>query len=233
MLDATWRPTVLSRIRIAADTEPGPLARAVRSDLEQGAVGVTLEPAVAGELGGEAIPDALVSAVAGLTAVIVAAEGRQQAERALGAGASGIMVASPVDPGLRSFVAGGGNRLWVTGVVDPPEVGPDGECLILETSVGSVRRLALLCGSVPAPISVARVACSLPAAAQVDDGAIEALVTLAVMGGATVLRCDGSFGHGTHGDVRVVRRCADVATELLHAGAAMGEATPGDQWVAS
>ncbi|MCZ7629059.1 MAG: hypothetical protein M5U19_08340 [Microthrixaceae bacterium] len=108
MLDVTRRPTVLSRVQVAVDNDPGPLLGAIRFDLEQGATGVTLEPAVPGDRSGEAIPDALVSAVAGLTAVIVAVEGRQQAERALGAGASGIMVASPVDPGLRSFVAGGG-----------------------------------------------------------------------------------------------------------------------------
>lgn len=215
------------------DNDPGPLLGAIRFDLEQGATGVTLEPAVPGDRSGEAIPDALVSAVAGLTAVIVAVEGRQQAERALGAGASGIMVASPVDPGLRSFVAGGGNRLWVTGVVDPPGVGPDGERLTLETPVGSVPRLACRLDSAQHPVAAPRISCSLPERAQVDDGAIEALVTLAVMGGAMVLRCGGSFGHVAHGDVRVVRRCADVAAELLRAGAAMGEAIPGDQWVAS
>lgn len=223
----------MTTLRVDADTDPAALLPGIRSDLEQGAVGVALESGVTGDRGGDVIPGSLVRAVAGLTSVTVEVDGHEQADRALRAGATGIMVPSPPDARLRAVAAEHGSLLWLTEVAGPPAAGPPGERLTLEASVGSVPRLARMLGAVRSPVAAARIACCLPRSAHVDDGVIEALVTVAVMRGATVLRCGGSFGHAAHSDVRVVRRCADVATELLCAGEVSGDVMSGGQGVAS
>lgn len=226
------------------DTELSAVLAAIESDLGQGAVGVALEPAalepaasgasvVSGDQGAEMIPDAVVSAAATLTEVTVAVTSHEHAESALQAGATGIMVRPLVDARLRAVAADRGGQLWLTGITDPPGAGPQGERLVLECPVGSVPRLARLLRSSRSPVAAARIACSLPRAASVDDGVLEALVTLAVAGGATVLRCGGAAGRGGNSDVRVVRRCADVAMELLRSGLALRDVMPGGQGVAS
>lgn len=224
------------------DAEVSSVLEAIESDMEQGAVGVALEPAVSsasdvyalsGDTGAEAIPGAVVSAAAMLTAVTVAVGGHEQADRALRAGATGIMVRRPIDARLRAIAANSGGELWLTGITDPPSGGPVGERLILESPVGSVSGLADILNSNRTLVASARIACSLPRAASLDDGVLEALVTLAVFGGASVLRCGGAVGHAGNSDVRVVRRCADVAMELVRSGVAQGEAMSGGQGVAS
>jgi hypothetical protein len=215
---------------------------AIESDLEAGSVGVALEPAVSiasersstiGDQSAGAIPTALITAAACLTAVTVAVGGRAQAEDALQAGATGIMVHPTVDAGLRAVAADRGGRLWLTGITDPPAAGPPGERLIIECDVVDVPSLARQLDSRRSPIASARIACSLPRAASVGDGVLEALVTLALAGGATVLRCAGAAGRAGSSDVRIARRCADVAMELLCSGVGLGDVKPGGQGLAS
>lgn len=206
---------------MGADTDAAAILGAIEHDLGLGAVGVALEPAADGGRDGGPVPEALVSAAVTLTDVTVAVDDPAQGERALDAGASGVMACTPADPRLRAVAAARGRRLWLTGVSAPPGSGPAGERLILETTVASLPGLVHLIGGPGAPPAARLMACSLPGSGSVDDGVIEALVTLAVAGGATVLRCGGSFG--SDGDVRRVRRCADVAAELLCRGVAMGD----------
>jgi hypothetical protein len=229
-------------VQVGVDTEVPVVMAAIESYLEEGSVGVALEPSVWGEsersgatgsAAAEVISQTLISAAAHLTAVTVTVDSHEQAESALQAGATGIMVQPPMDARSRAVTADRGGRLWLTGVTDPPDAGPVGERLVLECSVVDVARLARLLDSGRAPVAEARIACSLPSTKSVDDGALEALVTLAVAGGATVLRCASSVGRAGRGDVRVVRRCADVAMELLRSEAALGYAMPGGQGVAS
>lgn len=215
---------------------------AIEADLEEGSVGVVLEHAVSspsegsstiGNPAAEAISPALITAAAHLTAVTVTVGSHDQADRALQAGATGIMVHPQLDARSRAVTADHGGRFWLTGITDPPDAGPVGERLILECPVAAVPRLARLAGSGRSSLAAARIACSLPSATSVDDGVLEALVTLAVTGGATVLRCASPVGRAGRSDVRVVRRCTDVAMELLRSEAALGDVMPGGQGVAS
>lgn len=218
MLDPTQRPAVVTSIGFGVDAELTAVLAAIESDLNQGAVGVVLEPAMPGDPGAEPIPDAVVSAAAALTRVTVTVGSPEQAERALQAGASGVMVRQLPDARLRRTVADRGGSLWMTGISDPPDLGPEGERLILECPVASVARLARLADSEGSLVGSTQIACSLPSAVPADEGVLESLVTLAVAGGAAVLRCGGRVPHGGNSDARVVRRCADVAVELLRSG---------------
>lgn len=214
---------------------------AIEADQAQGAVGVVLE--VSGwsasqhgdqtrDTAAQAIPRELVTAAAQLTAVTVTVGSPEQAEVAFHCGATGIMVRSAAETRFRSVVAAHGGRIWLTGVTDPTAAGRTGEHLTLECTVRSLPGTAGMAAGVgkvdPSgryPDAV-RLACALPRSTSLDDGALEALVTLAIAGGATVLRCAGSTATGG-GDVRLVRRCADVAMELVGAGLALDKELPG------
>lgn len=202
------------------DAELTAVLAAIESDLTQGAVGVVLEPAMPWDPGAEPIPAAVVSAAAALTKVTITVGSPEQAERALQAGATGIMVRPLLDARIRTVVADRGGWLWITGISDPPASGPEGERLILECPVASVPRVARLAGSEGSPVGSVRIACSLPSAASVDEGVLESLVTLAIADGAEVLRCGARVSHDGNSEVRIVRRCADVAMELLRSGVA-------------
>ncbi len=243
VLEANRRPAVFAQIVIGADTRSDALAAGIGSLTSQGAAGVLLHP---GDAGGS-LRDELIAGAAAETKVFVVVGTPEEVPSALSAGATGVVAPLAWQQRLVSTVAEHSAALWLTGVTalrdqkepcDQKELrdsrelrdrrdGP--EKLVLEGPASRVPGLARGIG--PAhPVCPTSVACPLPDPASVTEGTIEALVTLAVAGGATVLRCGGRHGPGRIDDaaeVRLVRRCADVAAEL----SAAAPATPGaTQW---
>lgn len=233
---------MFAHVVLAADTTAAAVAACVESCGAQGAAGVVLapttSPGAAGAPPADLISGAadLIAVAAGLMTVIVAVDSDRLAEAALSAGATGVMAPAARLPQLPGSLAEREARMWLTDAGGALDLLEELERPVLECDVSQVREIARRLRSVGS-FDAVQIACPLPGRGSVPGGVIEAIVTLAVAGGATMLRCGGANPHGdldphAHGaEVRLVRRCADVAAALSHADAACAGVHPGGRWV--
>lgn len=211
MLDPTHAAIVVARVAVDGGMSAHELVETIGSHLTEGARGVCLESRP-----GTVVEADLIAAAAGLTEVCVELEAVSSPTVAFDAGASGLLVDATEAHAVRRLALEHEATTWMTGVTAAPDPmqEAEGERMVLECDPA---RSGALVSSIAAMESASlrvSVGCGLPGAGSLLDGALEALTTIAVSGGARVLRCE---------DVRVVRRCADVAMELVLAAGALGE----------
>lgn len=210
---------VYARIAVDPTGDVEALDRVVAGHRAEGASGVVLEAPswVADDRGGtlRRVSEAQGRPGAGNRPfhLVVEVGSAADAVEVLGAGADGVLLGSDTDLALVEAVVGfdaGADPIlvWFTDGADRRHVSRATRCcrVFCEGQHGVFDR-----GD--GPDAVVRAACVVPPAAEAGPGVIEALTTMAVAAGARALRCH---------DIRTVRRCADVAMELVVARDALG-----------
>lgn len=206
------------RIALDAGSDAGRLVAPFETARHEGAIGVVLEPRDARN--GSQVPAAerfradALEVAAGLAGgepdpleVLVEVASSREAEEALEGPASGIVVSSRTGAGdvrgIAELMAASTSpgTAWVPERLTAAfEELPDrGWSFVVEVEVSAL-------GGRPEHPKGALLGCAIPAPAAAGPGAVEALTTIAVAGGVRRL-----LAH----DTRVVRRCADVAMELV------------------